>query len=68
MSLWEEFCAAAPDREVAGYFERGPEGAGGTGVAVAFDRVDDLVTLNRGTDLPEVVRRTERHLARPTPR
>ena len=65
MSLWEEFCAAAPDREVAGYFERGPEGAGGTGVAVAFDRVDDLVTLNRGTDLHEVVRRTERHLARP---
>lgn len=65
MSLWEQFAHVAPDREVAGYFERSPTRAGGTGRAVAFDRVDEMVTVTRTSDLRDLARRTVRYLADP---
>jgi anthranilate synthase component I len=65
VSLWEEFVDHAPDREVAGYFERAPAAPERSGLALAFERADEVVTLTRSTDLEELTRRTERHLARP---
>jgi len=65
MSLWERFSAVAPNKEVAGYFERAPSGADRRGLAVAFDHVDELVTLHRSTDMEELARRTGRTLERP---
>jgi len=65
MTLWERFCATAPDREVAGYFERAPAGPGRSGEAVAFDRADEVLALGSSSDVREIARRTERHLAAP---
>ncbi|HKN05994.1 MAG TPA: anthranilate synthase component I family protein [Thermoplasmata archaeon] len=65
MTLWERFVATAPDREVAGYFERAPNGTGRSGLAVSFDRADYVETLTRTTDLTDVSRRTERCLSGP---
>ena len=65
MTLWEEFTAKAPDREVAGYFERAPSGADRSAFAVSFERADDLVALDRKSDLAELARRTDRFLATP---
>jgi len=64
MSLWESFSETAPDREVAGYFERSGDGDGRRGLAVAFDRADELLPLGPSTDLADLARRSERHLSR----
>ncbi|MGA8710681.1 MAG: anthranilate synthase component I family protein [Thermoplasmata archaeon] len=65
MTPWEEFAASAPNREVTGYFERAAAGPGRTGLAVSFDRVDDIVTLSKRSNLPDLSRRTERFLSTP---
>jgi len=63
VTLWEEFSARAPDREVAGYFERAPAGAERAGLAVAFERAEEVAKLDRNTQPSEVGRATERFLS-----
>ena len=65
MTLWERFVATAPDREVAGYFERAPNAVGRSGLAVSFERPDHVETLTRTTNLNEVSRQTEHCLSGP---
>lgn len=65
MTLWEDFATIAPGREVAGYFERAPTDAEPEGLAIMFDRADEVRTLTRGTDLNELARRTDRQLVDP---
>ena len=65
MSLWEEFAAVAPDREVAGYFERAPDDGSGIGLAVAFDRADEVVPIGRDSGLGALARSTDRFLRDP---
>lgn len=65
MSLWEDFSRTAPDREVAGYFERAPAGSSRSGIALAFDHVEEHVTITRTTDIRNLARQSARHLARP---
>ncbi|HXY12508.1 MAG TPA: anthranilate synthase component I family protein [Thermoplasmata archaeon] len=65
MTLWEDFARTAPDREVAGYFERAPEERAGTGIALAFDRADQVITLDPSTSLSEIAGNTARFLRRP---
>ena len=62
MTLWESFQAVAPDREVAGYFERAPTRTERTGLAVAFDRAEETVRLSRTSELTQVDWATERFL------
>ena len=64
-SLWDSFCEYAPRSEVAGYFERYPEGPGKPGLAVAFERPDEVLTLSKRTDPNEFFRATDRHLRTP---
>jgi len=63
-NLWDSFCAVAPDREVAGYFERAPTGSEPYGEAFAFHRADDRITLSPKSDPTEVAAETERALRR----
>jgi anthranilate synthase component I len=63
MTLWEEFMSFAPDREVAGFFERAPTRSEPAGLALAFDRAEEVLTITRTTDLRDVARRTERFLS-----
>jgi len=65
VTLWEDFASNAPDREFAGYFERAPAVGERTGLAVSFERVDDLATLSRGSDVRELASRTDRFLSTP---
>jgi len=65
MTLWEEFVEFAPGREVAGYFERASDGSRGVGVAVAFDRAEQILTVRRREPLHAIARTTERFLAEP---
>ena len=65
MTLWEEFSRTAPDREVAGYFERAPDGKQRSGLAVAFDRAEDILRLGPSTTAKELAQRTARHLSSP---
>lgn len=65
MTLWDEFSAMAPSREVAGYFERAPTRAQDTGLAVAFDRPESVLTLRHRSDLSELADATRRYLGRP---
>ena len=65
MTLWEEFVEFAPDREIAGYFERAPDNSNGVGVALAFDRAEQLLTLRRKDGVEELARTTDRFLAEP---
>lgn len=65
MNLWEQFAKTAPDREVAGYFERAPNDAGSPGFATAFDRAEELVTIDRKDESGELGRRTDRFLTDP---
>jgi len=65
MTLWEEFARRAPDREVAGYFERAPDHGQEHGVAVAFDRAEQLVTIRRKDVIDDLARTTARFLAEP---
>jgi anthranilate/para-aminobenzoate synthase component I len=65
VTLWQEFVAKAPDREVTGYFERAPAGAERTGLAVSFERVEHVVTLSRTSNVGDLARRTERFLSAP---
>lgn len=61
-SLWESFCATAPDRDVAGYFERAPSRTERTGEAVAFDRPNRVITLTSRTDPAALARESSRAL------
>ena len=65
MTLWEEFVKVAPDREMAGYFERAPDPGGSSGMALTFDRAEELVTLDRHDGWAELGRTTDRFLADP---
>lgn len=65
MTLWEEFCSIAPGRENAGYFERAAEAPSRTGLAVAFDRVEEIGTVDRSTSPQELSRSTSRFLRSP---
>jgi anthranilate/para-aminobenzoate synthase component I len=65
MTLWDDFVRTAPGREVAGYFERAPEHRGGTGLALAFDRADRVISLGRSTSFREVATTARRFLTRP---
>jgi anthranilate/para-aminobenzoate synthase component I len=64
-SLWEWICEVAPNRDVAGYFERAPSDTSSTGEAVAFDRVDRVITLSAKSEAQEVARQSEKGLERP---
>lgn len=63
MTLWEEFRAAAPDREVSGYFERAPTRDRPEGFACVFDRAEELRPVTRTTDLASLARTTKRFLS-----
>lgn len=65
MTLWDDFAAVAPDREVAGYFERAPTPTEPYGLAVAFGRVEETRTVTRATDLADLEQATERWLRDP---
>ena len=65
MTLWKQFLRTAADRDVAGYFERAPDDGGEVGVAVAFDRAEELVTIDRKGGLADLGRATDRFLADP---
>ena len=65
MSLWERFLNSAPDREIAGYFERAPDDGDEAGVAVTFDRADELLPIGRNDVLADLSRRTDRFLQDP---
>ncbi|HYA69863.1 MAG TPA: anthranilate synthase component I family protein [Thermoplasmata archaeon] len=62
MTLWDDFVSFAPGREVAGYFERAPTRSERSGVAVAFDRAEETISLSRTSDLGEIERLTHRFL------
>ena len=62
MTLWDDFVSVAPDREVAGYFERAPPGPGRPGLATMFDRADERLELTRSSSFPEIARRTDPYL------
>lgn len=66
MTLWDEFSARAPDREITGYFERAASGSERVGLAVAFDRANEVVTLTRTSDFRSLAHWTERHLSDPS--
>jgi anthranilate synthase component 1 len=63
MTLWDEFAAVAPSREVAGYFERAPTRTEPSGLAVAFERAEETLRLGRKSELSEVEDATARFLA-----
>jgi anthranilate synthase component 1 len=65
MTLWDEFAAVAPDREVAGYFERAPSDGSEVGLALAFDRADQVVVIDRKNGLEGLGRATDRFLHDP---
>jgi len=65
MTLWDDFRFRAPDREVAGYFERAPTDGNGPGLAVAFDRADQVLSFDRHSRFDELDRTTDRFLSSP---
>jgi anthranilate/para-aminobenzoate synthase component I len=65
MTLWDDFAAVAPDREVAGYFERAPSDGSPLGLALAFDRTDEVVVIDRKNGLAGLDRATDRFLHDP---
>lgn len=65
MTLWDDFAKLAPSREVAGYFERAPDRDESSGVAMAFDRVEETQSVSESSEWRELERSTERFLRLP---
>jgi len=60
---WSDFASRAAGAEVAGYFETGPHRGLRPASAIYFDHADEVLTIDRRTDLDEVGRRCDRFLA-----
>jgi anthranilate synthase component I len=59
---WVDFVRAAAGAEVAGYFERSPDRARGSGLAASFTRAERVRTLTPATDVAEFTRENDRFL------
>ena len=61
---WDEFSRGAGRAEIAGYFESAPRPGEAYGTSLAFDRVDEVRSIERSTDMASVGRAIDRFLGR----